>query len=133
MNVSESAKALGELIKEDPVTVAYFEASDAYKQDPELKKLIFEYNVQQAALQEEYAKPEKDQKVIDAVNGRVKELFNEITNSEVYQTYLNAQNAMNELIDSVNREITMSIFGSMPDGGCTHDCSSCHGGCGHEH
>lgn len=133
MNVSESAKALGELIKEDPVTAAYFEASDAYKKDPELKKLIFEYNVQQAALQEEYAKPEKDQKVIDAVNGRVKELFNEITNSEVYQTYLNAQNAMNELIDSVNREITMSIFGSMPDGGCTHDCSSCHGGCGHEH
>lgn len=133
MNVSESAKALGELIKQDPVTAAYFEASDAYKQDPELKKLIFEYNVQQAALQEEYAKPEKDQKVIDAVNGRVKELFNEITNSEVYQTYLNAQNAMNELIDSVNREITMSIFGSMPDGGCTHDCSSCHGGCGHEH
>ncbi len=133
MTIRESAKALGELIKEDPVTAAYFEASDAYKKDPELKKLIFEYNVQQTALQEEYAKPEKDQKVIDAVNGRVKELFNEITNSEVYQTYLNAQSAMNELIDSVNREITMSIFGSMPDGGCTHDCSSCHGGCGHEH
>lgn len=133
MTIRESAKALGELIKEDPVTAAYFEASDAYKKDPELKKLIFEYNVQQTALQEEYAKPEKDQQVIDAVNGRVKELFDEITNSEVYQTYLNAQTAMNELIDSVNRQITMTIFGNLPDGGCTHDCSTCHAGCGHEH
>ena len=56
MNIRESAKALGELIKEDPVTVAYFAASDAYKQDPKLKNLIFEYNVQQTALQEEKIK-----------------------------------------------------------------------------
>ena len=133
MNIRESAKALGELIKEDPVTVAYFAASDAYKQDPKLKNLIFEYNVQQTAMQEEYAKPDKDQQVIDAVNGSVKELFDEITKSEVYQTYLNAQTAMNELIDSVNRQITMSIFGNLPDGGCTHDCSTCHAGCRHEH
>ena len=132
MSIKENAAALGEIIKQDPTTQAYFEASEAYKNDAELKKLIFEYNVQQTALGEEYKKAERDQSVIDAIEARASELYKGITESPVYIAFTKAQNDMNDLINMVNSEITMAIFGRV-ESECTHDCSSCHSNCGHNH
>ncbi|MDY5940263.1 MAG: YlbF family regulator [Eubacteriales bacterium] len=134
MTIKEHAVSLGELIKQDAVTQSYFDATEAYKADPELKKLVFEYNVQQTALGEEYKKPEQDKDVIAAIEKRAKELYTMITEHPVYVAYTAAQDKMNELIEMVNREITVAIFGKTADeDSCTHDCSTCHGGCGHEH
>ena len=133
MGIKENAIALGELIKADAVTQAYFEATENYKADPSLKKLIFEYNVQQTALREEYSKKERDQSVIDAIEKRSGDLYKQITENEVYTAYTAAQEKMNDLINMVNREITMTIFGHAADDNCTHDCSTCHSNCGHNH
>ena len=132
MSIKENAAALGEIIKQDPTTQAYFEASEAYKNDSELKKLIFEYNVQQTALGEEYKKAERDQSVIDAIEKRASELYKGITENPVYIAFTKAQDDMNELINMVNSEITMAIFGRV-ESECTHDCSTCHSNCGHNH
>ena len=40
---------------------------------------------------------------------------------------LEAQEAVNELMNAVNNTITFAITGEMPSN-CTHDCSTC-GGC----
>ena len=132
MSIKENAAALGEIIKQDPTTQAYFAASEAYKNDAELKKLIFEYNVQQTALGEEYKKAERDQSVIDAIEKRASELYKGITESTVYLAFTKAQDDMNDLINMVNSEITMAIFGRV-ESECTHDGSSCHSNCGHNH
>ncbi|MBE6641201.1 MAG: YlbF family regulator [Ruminococcaceae bacterium] len=132
MAIKEKAAELGEIIKQDPVTQAYFAASEAYKNDAELKKLIFEYNVQQTALGEEYKKAERDQSVIDAIEKRASDLYKAITESPVYTEFTKAQEAMNDLINMVNSEITMTIFGRV-ESECTHDCSTCHSNCGHNH
>ena len=132
MSIKENAAALGEIIKQDPTTQAYFEASEAYKNDSELKKLIFEYNVQQTALGEEYKKAERDQSVIDAIEKRASELYKGITENPVYIAFTKAQDDMNELINMVNSEITMAIFGRV-ESECTHDCSTCQSNCGHNH
>lgn len=132
MSIKEQAAALGEIIKEDPITQAYFAATELYKNDTELKKFIFEYNVQQTALTEEYKKEDPDKSVISAIENRAAELYNAIVENNVYCEYIKAQEAMNELINTVNSEITMAIFGRV-ESGCTHDCSSCHSDCGHHH
>ena len=132
MSIKENAAALGEIIKQDPTTQSYFAASEAYKNDADLKKLIFEYNVQQTALGEEYKKEERDQSVIDAIEKRASELYKGITENPVYLAFTKAQDDMNDLINMVNSEITMAIFGRV-ESQCTHDCSSCHSNCGHNH
>ncbi len=127
MTIKEAAKNLGEMIKEDAVVTAYNEAQNAYANSAELSQLMTEYNVQQTALGAEYEKAEgKDDAVIASIQTRMNELYTAITEHEIYKEFLSAQNAMNGLIEMVNREITEAIFGK-PEENCTHDCSTCHG------
>ena len=121
--ILDAAKALGEMIK----------AGDAYKNSNELNTLITEYNVQRTALGEEYKKEERDQQLIDSINNRIAQIYKDITTHEIYTEYVEAQEAMNALVNDVNREITAAIYGEYPEENCTHDCSTCGGGCGHNH
>ena len=59
-NLKSATHALGELIKADPRTAALKAAADKYNTSDELNRLITEYNVQQTALSNEYAKDERD-------------------------------------------------------------------------
>ncbi|MBQ2862644.1 MAG: YlbF family regulator, partial [Clostridia bacterium] len=108
-------------------------AGDAYKNSNELNTLITEYNVQRTALGEEYKKEERDQQLIDSINNRIAQIYKDITTHEIYTEYVEAQEAMNALVNDVNREITAAIYGEYPEENCTHDCSTCGGGCGHNH
>lgn len=134
MTINESAKALGEMIAQDTVATAYKEAVSAYRGSKEIQNMIFEYNAQRAALGEEYKKETQDEELTGAIKARVDKLYNDIVNHPVYQEFTAAQQTMNNLIDSVNKEITRAIFGeeAVSDSDeCTHDCSSCGGSCGH--
>lgn len=128
--IKNAAQALGEMIKADPITVRYEAAAEAYKNNTEVNELITEYNVQRSALGAEYQKEEKDQALIDTINSRISEIYKNITTHPVYTEYVKAQEDMNGLVNQVNREITGAIYGEYPDE-CTHDCSSCGGGCSH--
>lgn len=131
--ILDAAKALGEMIKADEATLRYEKAGDAYKNSNELNTLITEYNVQRTALGEEYKKEERDQQLIDSINNRIAQIYKDITTHEIYTEYVEAQEAMNALVNDVNREITAAIYGEYPEENCTHDCSTCGGGCGHNH
>lgn len=128
-----AAKALGEMIKEDDVTVRYEKAGEVYKNSDELNRLITEYNVQRTALGNEYKKDEKDQDLIDSINNRIAQIYKDITTHPIYTEYVEAQEEMNALVNAVNREITAGIYGEYPDEGCTHDCSTCGSACSHSH
>ena len=89
-----------------------------------------EYETDRQLLGHEFSKDTKDadQKAIADLRARIEELTKEICASDVYVAFANAQNAMNELMNSVNAEIKYCITGERPTA-CTHDCSTC-GGCG---
>jgi len=128
-----AAKALGEMIKEDDVTVRYEKAGEVYKNSNELNTLITEYNVQRTALGNEYKKDEKDQALIDSINNRIAQIYKDITTHPIYTEYVEAQEEMNALVNAVNREITAAIYGEYPEEECTHDCSTCGSACSHSH
>ena len=132
-NIIEAAKALGEMIKNDEVTLRYEKAGEIYKTNRELNDLIMEYNVQRTALGEEYKREEKDQALIDSINARIAAIYKDITTHPIYTEFVEAQEEMNALVNQVNREITAAIYGEYPDEGCTHDCSSCGSACSHSH
>ena len=121
-----AVEALAKLIREDKRTEAYTAAANAYNTDGAIITKITEYNVHQTALAEEYAKPEREQALIDAIQGRIDTLYEEITNAESYQTFVRAKEEYDAMVKNVTDELEYAISGRRP---CTHDCSTCHADC----
>lgn len=128
--IIELAHALGEEIAKSEEIKNLEAAKEAYERDADLQAKMSEYETDRQLLGHEFSKDTKDadQKAIADLRARIEELTKEICASDVYVAFANAQNAMNELMNSVNAEIKYCITGERPTA-CTHDCSTC-GGCG---
>ena len=127
MEIFEIAQLLGKTLKEDERLKRLEAAKKQYEESPELGKLMVEYEVQQKALENEVVKPEKDTHFIDIIQNRINELYQSIVNHPAFIELNEAQNVVNELMNSVNQTIMFNITGEMPSD-CTHNCSTC-GGC----
>ena len=129
MTIFELASELGKALKNDEKLVRLADARKNYENDPDLQKMMVEYEVQQKALQGELTKDERDTMFIDIIQKRINELYEAIMNHPVFTELNEAQAEVNELMNAVNNTITFEITGEVPS--CTHDCSTCGGGCSH--
>mgnify|MGYP002512597670 CR=1 FL=1 len=129
MTIFELAAELGKALKKDEKLVRLADAKKKYEDDIDLQKLLVEYEVQQKALQGELTKDERDTMFIDIIQKRINELYEAIMNHPVFTELNEAQAEVNELMNAVNNTITFEITGEVPS--CTHDCSTCGGGCSH--
>ena len=127
MEIFEIAQLLGKTLKEDERLKRLENAKKQYQENTDLGKMMIEYEVQQKALENEVVKPEKDTHFIDIIQNRINELYKNITEHPTFIELNEAQNAVNELMNSVNQTIMFNITGELP-GDCTHNCSTC-GGC----
>ncbi len=128
-DIFELAAALGKALKEDERLVRLEKAKNDYQNEHELQKMLVEYEVQQKALQGEITKEERDTVFIDLIQKRIDELYKLIMEHPVFAALNEAQAEVNELMNAVNNTITFNITGEQPS--CTHDCSTCGGGCAH--
>ena len=129
MTIFELAQELGKALKEDEKLVRLANAKKAYENDNVIKKYRVEYEVQQKALQVELVKEERDTLFIDVIQKRIDELYDLIMKHPVFVELNEAQAEVNELMNAVNNTISFEITGELPS--CTHDCSTCGGGCSH--
>ena len=129
MTIFELASELGKALKQDEKLVRLAEAKKKYEEDFDLQKLLVEYEVQQKALQGEVTKEERDTVFIDIIQKRINEIYDTVMNHPVFVELNEAQAEVNELMNAVNNAITFEITGETPS--CTHDCSTCGGGCSH--
>lgn len=127
MEIFEIAQLLGKTLKEDERLKRLENAKKQYQENTDLGKMMIEYEVQQKALENEVVKPEKDTHFIDIIQNRINELYKNITEHPAFIELNEAQNVVNELMNSVNQTIMFNITGELP-GDCTHNCSTC-GGC----
>ena len=127
MTIFEIAAQLGKALKEDEKLLRLNAAKEAYESDADLKKKMIEYEVQQKALQVELTRDERDTLFIDTIQKRIDTLYKEIMEHPVFVELNDAQSDVNELMNAVNNTITFHITGELPS--CTHDCSTCGGGC----
>ncbi len=126
MGIFELATELGRTLKEDPRLCRLEAAKEAYEADGSVRRLTTEYEAQQRAMQQEIAKPQRDDAAIARMQGRMDELYDAIVATPAYRELQAAQDAVNELMNMVNTTITYQITGQTADG-CTHDCSTCKG------
>lgn len=127
MEIFELAAELGKKLKEDARIKRLDAAREAYEADEKIVNLSMEYAVQQQALQTEAVKEDKDESLIESLNARVEEIYNEIVSLPTYVELEAAQNEVNDLMSSVNNTINAQMMGE-EQSGCTHNCATC-GGC----
>jgi len=125
--VFDLAAKLGQALKDDERLIKLKAAREAYDASEELQGLIAEYNAQQAAIEQAASAEEIDTHLIDVLQERVNEIYNDITHHEAYLNLNRAQSTVNALMEAVNSTITYNITGELPSN-CTHNCSTC-GGC----
>ena len=125
--VFDLAAQLGQALKDDERLIKLKAAREAYDASEELQGLIAEYNAQQAAIEQAASAEEIDTHLIDVLQERVNEIYNDITHHEAYLNLNRAQSTVNARMEAVNSTITYNITGELPSN-CTHNCSTC-GGC----
>ena len=131
MEIMELAAKLGQAIKADARIAKMNEVREAYEKDEKIGALMMEYQAQQTALAEAYKLDPVDAAVISAIEARLQKIVAEVTSSETFINLNKAQEDVNALMQEVNEEIEYQITGIRPS--CTHDCSTCGGGCSHNH
>jgi len=126
--VKLAAKALGEAVAASEPVKEYLAAKEAYDSSAALAEKMSEYNTDRMLLGEENMKDlaMQDADLIAKLEGRIAELYEEITHLDVYLNLTAAQSAVNLLMQEINGEINFYAFGERP---CTHDCSSCQADC----
>lgn len=128
MNVKEATKQLGEVLAASDEVKTFLAAKAAYEDSAKIQEAIREYGAQRMLLGEENAKDTamQDTALIDKLQARVNELYEQITHAEEYLAVGEAQKRVNALMQQVNSDINFYAFGERP---CTHDCSSCGADC----
>ncbi|MBR5881030.1 MAG: YlbF family regulator [Clostridia bacterium] len=130
MEIFELAAQLGKVLKEDERLVRMAKAKEAYENDMSLRTLMREYQVQQLALEKTAGQKDVEARFLEMIQDRINDLYNQIIEHPVYVELEAAQNDVNALMNAVNNTIMYEITGEMPSS-CTHDCSTCGGGCSH--
>ena len=128
--MKELIAQLGALVKADERCLAIERTIDEYEHCDELNALIAEYNAQQNVLADAYGKSDVSDELRETVKNRIDELYDAVTNHPVYTAYLTAKQNFDELTNEIFAELQFVITGSRP---CSHNCSSCHSDCGHNH
>ena len=80
---ADAVRELGRLIRTDARYIVLNEAEEKYNNDPEMTKLITEYNVQQSALASQYAEKERDNDMIKAIEKRIGEIYDAVTKNDL--------------------------------------------------
>ena len=130
MEIFVLAAQLGQELKKDERLVRMAKAKEAYETDGELRTLMREYQVQQIALEKTAGQKDVEARFLEMIQDRINQLYDQIVAHPVYVELEAAQEEVNALMNAVNNTITFEITGEMPSS-CTHDCSTCGGGCSH--
>lgn len=124
MSIYSLAAELGKAIKADERMIRMEAAKEAYEKSEKINSLMMEYGIQQEALTAMGDGDEIDTDALTRIQDRIDEIYADITTDPLFKELEEAQNDVNELMESVNNTIMFNATGKTP---CTHDCSSCSG------
>ena len=130
--VIEMTRELGKLIQQDPRYKAYVAAREKNDNDPELQKMIGEFNDLRVELAGEMAKDDKDAEKLTQLDDDIKNLYGSIMGSELMMEFEAAKAEMDSMLSQINTVITPCANGEAPETcpvttGCTGSCDSCAG------
>ena len=131
-NIIAQTRELGKLIQQDARYKAYVAAREKNDNDPELQKMISEFNDLRVELAGEMSKDDKDAEKLTQLDDDIKNLYGSIMGSELMMEFEAAKAEMDSMLSQINTVITQCANGEDPDTcpvttGCTGSCESCAG------
>lgn len=130
----EMAKEMGEAIQMDERFIRTQMAQAAADEDEALQGMIGEFNLKRMAINNEYSKDEKDDEKIRELERELRAVYARLMENEHMKAYQEAKNELDQLMNRINRILTLSAQGEDPHtvdtepSGCSGNCGAC-GGC----
>ncbi len=134
MDIIEAARNLGIAMQQDERYKKYITARIANDNDPELQKMVGEFNLARMTVDAEFSKDEADRDVekIKEFNVKIRQLYGQIMCNETMMEFNKVKAEFEEVMKRVNGIIELSMDGEdpltcEPATGCTGSCSTCSG------
>ena len=131
MDIIEMARALGKAIQQDERYIRLSVARDNNDNDEKLQEMIGKFNLKRVEVNQEAARPDKDQAKLDALNESIRALYKEIMDNPNMVEFNAAKEEIDSLMNFVNQILVLSVNGQDPDtveqSSCTGSCASCAG------
>ena len=134
MDIIEAARNLGVAMQADERYLKYIEARKKNDEDPELQKLVGEFNLARMTVDSEFQKEEaeRDLEKIKEFNVKIRQLYGQIMCNDTMMEFNKAKAEFEEVMKRVNGIIELSMDGEdpltcEPVTGCTGSCSTCSG------
>ena len=134
MDMIEAARNLGVAMQADERYIKYMEARKKNDEDPELQKLVGEFNLARMTVDAEFQKEEgeRDGEKIKDFNVKIRQLYGKIMCNHTMMEFNKAKAEFEEVMKRVNGIIELSMDGEdpltcEPTLGCTGSCSTCSG------
>lgn len=131
MDVIEKARELADAITEDARCKRLLVAKENNDNDKELQEIIGEFNLKKMQLNNEFNKPEAEQKKeeMEKLEQELKNVYGKAMSNKAMIEYNTAKQEMDQLVNQINEIIQVAISGEPEtDHNCSGDCSCC-GGC----
>ncbi len=131
MDIIEMTRALGKAIQQDERYIRLSVARDNNDNDEKLQEMIGNFNLKRVEVNQEAARPDKDQAKLDALNESIRALYKEIMENPNMVEFNAAKEEIDSLMNFVNQILVLSVNGQDPDtveqSSCTGSCSTCAG------
>ncbi len=131
MDIIEMARALGKAIQQDERYIRLSVARDNNDNDEKLQEMIGKFNLKRVEVNQEAARPDKDQAKLDALNESIRALYKEIMDNPNMVEFNAAKEEIDSLMNFVNQILVLSVNGQDPDtveqSSCTGSCATCAG------
>ncbi|HNW04404.1 MAG TPA: YlbF family regulator [Oscillospiraceae bacterium] len=130
MDLIEMARELGKKLQEEETYLRLRTAQQAVEDDGQLQDRISEFNLQRAALGQEATKERRDQEKINALDKKVRDLYDELMEDAKLAAYNDAQDEFNEGYGFLMHILQMSAAGEDPMAVTKESMEQCGGECG---
>lgn len=131
MDIIEMTRALGKAIQQDERYIRLSLARDNNDNDEKLQEMIGKFNLKRVEVNQEAARPDKDQAKLDQLNESIRTLYKEIMENPNMVEFNAAKEEIDSLMNFVNQILVLSINGQDPDtveqSSCTGSCATCAG------
>ena len=141
MELEKMARQLGAAIQQDEAYLNFEKARVANEADEELNALMGKIRLIQMSYQVEAGKPEPDEGKMESYNQEFQGIYSQIMANKNMQAYEEARQAVDEMMNYLTGILALCVNGEDPETcdpkehehECGGECSSCGGGCDHEH
>lgn len=138
MALENALREFGKAIQKDARFKALQDAAAKNDADENLQEQMKQLQLYSLQYQQETGKgDDADKEKIEKLQNDYQNLYEEIMKNENMEVYSAAASQMEEMAQYISKMIGLFFDGEdpetcqIPDESCTHDCSTCGGGCGY--